>query len=180
VTGPVGFRESCIRFVTRMHNTPALLLDRHLDVLAVSPLAATIAPEIERGVNLARVGVIAADRVGPPMDERTSSDLAALLRDGISRFHEDSRFVTIVGELVATSSSFSRAWAESKRGPFFGRWDRTDDAIEPLRLDCVRLQLDAEPDLTLVLACARDDESAQRLALLSDDRRRRGDRDDPA
>lgn len=143
-----------------------MLLDRHLDVLAASPLARAVEPGLTLGANIVRLGVLASDRLGPPVSGVWSTELAGLLRDSVGRFEEDERFVAVVGELVATSRGFAYAWAEDDPGQRNGSIEVEHDVVGAIRLDWVRLPLEDTGGATLVLARGADDTSSRRLRRL--------------
>lgn len=165
--GPSRTAESVLRFVDDWDEVPALLLDRHLDVLGASRLALAIVQDLEVGANLARLGVAAAATMGADDAARTCSDVAALLRDALAASAEDDRFVALVGELVATSRGFATAWAESRGGRRSGRVRLPHPAVGVLRLDYLRVPVDGAGGAVLLLARSDDSATVDRLRRLS-------------
>lgn len=164
--GSRAMRAPVRRFVDALDGVAALLLDRHLDVLAASPLARAIRPGLSEGANLVRLGVAAADRAAAADAAALLSELAALLRDAVARSPEDERFVALVGELVATNRGFSTAWAEARPGRSHGSVQVLHDVVGPLRLDYVRLPLEGVDGTALVLARPQDRRTADLLRVL--------------
>jgi len=170
MTGSAGSdrsTQSVVRFVEEWDEVPALLLDRHLDVLSASRLALAIVQDLAVGANLARLGVAAAGAMRADDAARTCSDLAALLRDALTASAEDERFVALIGELVATSRGFAIAWAESRGGLRADRVRVHHPAAGALRLDYLRVPLDGCSGAVLVLARSGDRATGDRLRRLS-------------
>lgn len=92
-------------------------------------------------------------------------DLAGLMREGLARFQEDDRYVALIGELVATSRGFARAW-DGDQGPRrVGDLELQHEVAGLLRLEYVRLPVEGTV-ATLVLARPSDEETGDRLHLL--------------
>jgi hypothetical protein len=153
------------RFVDGMEGVPAVLLDRHLDVIAASPLALAIHPGLSAGANMVSLGVLAADRSAAEAAAAAHSELAALLRDAVARSATDDRFVALIGELVATNRGFSTAWAESRPGRSRGHV-QVQHALGPLRLEYVRLPIEGADGTALVLARPSEEATGDRLRRL--------------
>lgn len=158
--------EPVRRFVDVWDEVPALLLDRHLEVLAASPLARAVHGDVAVGANLARIGVAAAGTMRPSDAVRTFSALAALLRDAIDDSAEDERFVAVIGELVATSRGFATAWAETRAGAQAGEVRLQHMTVGALRLMYLRVPVDVVPGGAIVLARAADPGTSARLSRL--------------
>lgn len=152
------------RFVEQVPDLPAVLLDRHLDVLAASPLARAIEPGLIKGANVVRIGVVAIDRGARSIESHV--DLAGLMREGLARFQEDERYVAVIGELVATSLGFARAWDGDQRPRRAGVLELHHEFAGPLRLEYLRLPLEGTIGATLVLARPSDRETEDRLRFL--------------
>lgn len=167
MTGPDdvhGALGSIRLFVDQMPGLPAVLLDRHLDVLAASALARAIEPGLTTGANIVRIGVVANDRGAGSIGSHV--DLAGLMREGLARFQVDERYVALIGELVATSSGFARAWDGDQRPRRVGVLALQHEVAGVLRLEYVRLRVEGTVGATLVLARPSDEETADRLRLL--------------
>ncbi|MFB2554152.1 MmyB family transcriptional regulator [Herbiconiux liangxiaofengii] len=91
----------------------AVLVDRHLQVLASNALARALSPGFQEGMNLARYTFLSSE---VPRDrdcwDAAAAQVAGMLRESIDQHAVDQSFVGIVGELAATSQEFSDAWAE--------------------------------------------------------------------
>jgi hypothetical protein len=158
VPEPVG------RFVNLLPAVPAVLLDRHFDVLAASRLARAVEPRLTDGENVVRLGVLAVD--GGAQQPGIHAELAGLLRDSVDRYSEDDRYIAIIGELVATSRGFAQAWAEEPNGRPSGTVELALGATGPMRLIYVHLPLEGVDGQSLLLGRAADPESRYRLEQL--------------
>jgi hypothetical protein len=104
-------------------DTPALIFDRHLDVVASNRIAVALAPGFSVGANLARFTFL-NDAVDTEVDDGPikRAQVAAILRDSLGRHVEDGDFLDLVGELALGSENFSRSWADTEslenRGEF--------------------------------------------------------------
>lgn len=150
---PASTRGAAEQLVDGLDQGVALLIDRHLDVLAASAAARAMCPGLSEGANVVRLGVLAVDRGAHRDAGATHSDLAALLREAITTSSEDDRFVEIVGELVATSRGFAVAWAESRGARTSGRV-RLDTASGTFSLAYLRIPLAGDDRTVLLLAQA--------------------------
>lgn len=105
--------ESLRARVDSVEGVPALVRDRHLTVLASNSLARAISPAFVEGVNLARFAFVdSADHAGANGWNAATTQIAAMLRESLDNHQVDELFRRIVGELSATSATFSEAWAE--------------------------------------------------------------------
>ncbi|QHC67826.1 hypothetical protein GSU68_15450 [Rathayibacter sp. VKM Ac-2759] len=105
-------RDRARALLTPWAHQPAVVLDRHLEVLSATPLARALSPCLLEGVNIARFTFL---------DPRAQQDRAcwreaagqvtALLSDSLDRHDADRGFRSIVGELSARSPGFATAWA---------------------------------------------------------------------
>jgi hypothetical protein len=147
---------------------PAVLLDRHLRVLAATRLARALSPGFRPGVNLVRFTFLdAAGRQDSPSWRAAADQIAALLRESLDRHEGDRGFPAVVGELSATSAAFARSWAGGAPAASSGSVDLPDTAVGRLSLG-YRLTRLPDDDSTLVLfepldATAR--EALRRLAV---------------
>nr|WP_281372941.1 hypothetical protein [Kineococcus aurantiacus] len=101
-----------------LHEVPAVLRSRHLDVLASNQLARRLTAAFEPGVNVARFAFL--NPIVPDLtpDWVTFTRLVAeTLRASLERHREDARFRALVGELAARSDDFNRAWAGPRPEP---------------------------------------------------------------
>lgn len=99
--------------VDSLEHVPALVRDRHLTVLASNALARALSPGFAEGVNLARYAFIdSAAHAGAHGWDAATSQIAAMLRESLDHHQVDDTFRRIIGELSATSATFSEAWAD--------------------------------------------------------------------
>ena len=147
---------------------PAVVFDRHLDVVAANPVAGAVSASFTVGVNLARFTFL-----NPMVEETTEAwSLAAALtastlRTSLERFGEDRRFRTLLGDLMAHSAAFAERWA----APPIAAQPRgtvvfTNPLVGVLHLGYEQLQRGVDDDLTVILWAAADPESTERLSRL--------------
>jgi hypothetical protein len=83
-------------------HTPAVLVDRHLNVLVSNPLARALSDSFIETTNLAQFTFLHPDVVRDAACwDDTAVQVAALLRDSLDQHDEDRAFLSIVGELAA-------------------------------------------------------------------------------
>ncbi|WP_336723666.1 hypothetical protein [Cellulosimicrobium cellulans] len=112
------------QLVTTWHATPALAVDRYLDVRAANALASETLG-LRTGVNLARLLYLEPGTLlGGVSNLELRQAVAGALREAVERYGPDARFESVVGELLALSPTF---------GTDFERWP----ASRPIgRLKC--------------------------------------------
>jgi transcriptional regulator with XRE-family HTH domain len=105
--------EGIVALLASWPATPALVHGRLMDVLAVNPLAHTLAPIYTPGVNLVR-----ATFLDPGVRElygsgwlKTAQSVVAHLRTQVGAQPADPRLEQLVGELSVRSEEFRRLWA---------------------------------------------------------------------
>jgi transcriptional regulator with XRE-family HTH domain len=146
-----------------MDRSPAYLLGRRMDVLAMNPLARLVfeglepvrpgsAPERLAVPNLARFVVLAesAKTLFPDWLE-VARNAAAYLRLEGGRYPEDSQLAALVGELTLKSDVFRQLWAQypvADRG--HGTKRLSHSLAGPLTLAYETLRSPDEPDQLLV------------------------------
>nr|WP_240896668.1 hypothetical protein [Kineococcus vitellinus] len=104
--------------VDSLHELPAVLRTRHLDVLASNALARRLSAAFQPGVNLARFAFL--NPVVPTFTgdwDQVARVVASSLRTSLQTHLEDPGFRSLVGELAARSDDFGRAWAQSSLPP---------------------------------------------------------------
>ncbi|NQX10593.1 helix-turn-helix domain-containing protein [Microbacteriaceae bacterium VKM Ac-2855] len=106
-----------LQLLGRMSDVPAYVSDRHLDILAVNPLAAALAPGyLIPGTNLLQAVFDEAEQAHSSSDWReTAQRLVAALRHGAEP--ADLRLQEIVESLSAQSVEFHRMWAQHDARP---------------------------------------------------------------
>ncbi|NQX05942.1 hypothetical protein HQQ82_14085 [Rathayibacter sp. VKM Ac-2856] len=151
---------------------PAVLLDRHLTVLAATGPARALSPAFRTGTNLARYTFLdTLDQQESPSWQVAADQITAMLRDSLDRHEGDRGFLAVVGELSATSSAFAHSWAGGARAATSGSVDLPATAAGPLRLryrlSRIPPAADDDDERTLLLfepADATSREALERLA----------------
>jgi transcriptional regulator with XRE-family HTH domain len=93
-------------------NTPALVLGRHMDVLAANALASALSPVFTPGVNLVRAVFLDPELRNFVRDwEGIAYSAVARLRALVGPDVEDPRLAELVSELSVRSDEFRRLWA---------------------------------------------------------------------
>jgi transcriptional regulator with XRE-family HTH domain len=156
---------------TSWANTPAVVLNRYMDVLTANPLAIALSPSNQPGTNAIRSAFL---------DPRTRSlylnwgemtiRAVASLRALIGPDSSDPRIVELVNELSADSETFRRLWARhdvSPRGAGASQMDHPQ--VGRLELRYERLLLAGTDGQLLVVHHADPGSpSAQKLDQLAD------------
>ncbi|MBF6351265.1 MULTISPECIES: helix-turn-helix transcriptional regulator [Nocardia] len=109
---PERVSPGLLRLLDAWSHTPALVLGRHLDVLAANPLAAAVNACSVPGVNQVRMVFLdpRAREVFPNWS-RIAADTVASLRATAGTDLDDPRLTELVGELSLKSDEFRRLWA---------------------------------------------------------------------
>jgi transcriptional regulator with XRE-family HTH domain len=162
---PAGILE----LLDSLHDTPAYVYGRYMDVLAANPLATALLPYYRVGVNLVR-----ASFLDPQIDEthdrdRVTEASVAALRALTGPDVDDPRLEELVGELSVRSERFRRLWARHDVKPKrSGRSQIDHPQVGPLDLGYEKLPITDTDRLTLVLYHAEPgSKSAQALILLT-------------
>jgi transcriptional regulator with XRE-family HTH domain len=162
---PAGILE----LLGSLHETPAYVYGRYLDVLAANPLATALVPYYRVGVNLVR-----ASFLDPQIDETHDRDRAtktavAALRALTGPDVDDPQLEELVGELSVRSERFRRLWARHDVRPKrSGRSQIDHPQVGKLDLGYEKLPIADADRLTLVLYHAEpNSRSAQALSLLA-------------
>jgi transcriptional regulator with XRE-family HTH domain len=169
--GGAAVRPTLLRLMDGWLNTPALILDRRLDVLAGNRLGrALFATMLERGeTNLVRFAFLhpAARQFYPDWERVARSGLGAL-RAGIGDLADDPRLSELVGELSLRSPDFRRMWARHDvRGKAHEAKRFRHPQVGELTLTYDSLTVDGAADQQLVVYQAEAGSAAeQALALL--------------
>ncbi|MGX1809359.1 helix-turn-helix transcriptional regulator [Nocardia sp. NPDC055321] len=109
---PEKVAAGLLRLMESWPHTPAVVLGRHLDVLAANPLAAILNACSVPGVNQVRMVFLdpQAREVYPDWPV-IAADTVASLRATAGDDLDDPRLVELVGELSLRSADFRRLWA---------------------------------------------------------------------
>jgi transcriptional regulator with XRE-family HTH domain len=160
--------ESIRRLVSSIA-LPAFVESRHFDVLLGNDLARAVNPNLRIGENrMLAMFLDPAEQALCPSYEQAMAYMVASFRQSIGTDTDDPRFVQVVGELSLASDRFRRLWA---RHDVHTREGALTVAQHPevgeLALFKERLVVEGADDLVLVMFHPADDETADRLALLS-------------
>ncbi|MGV9938669.1 helix-turn-helix transcriptional regulator [Streptomyces sp. NPDC003401] len=166
---PVGPR--LLRLMDGWHHTPALVLDRRLDVLAGNRLGrALFAGMLDQGeTNLVRFIFLNRDaRDFYPDWERVARSGLAALRAGSGDLADDPRLTELVGELSLKSAEFRTLWARHDvRGKAHEAKTFHHHQVGELTLAYDSFTVDSAPGQQLVVYQAEPGSaSRQALALL--------------
>jgi transcriptional regulator with XRE-family HTH domain len=100
------------RLIGTWRTTPAVVHDRHIDILVANPLARMLSPAFRPGANALRALFLDPEMRDLYDDwEEAASTAVARLRTLVGRDVEDPRFCELAGELSARSDDFRRMWA---------------------------------------------------------------------
>ena len=146
---------------------PALVHDRHLNVVAANPIARNLVM-VEPGDNLVRLTYLhpelRRDHDGWP-DIR--DDVAQALKDSLDRHDEDGEFLNIVGELASTSQQFAEAWAHLQPARSWGTHRHVHRIVGEMWLTFQRLLIPDDRENVVVAWRPADLDSADSLARLA-------------
>ena len=93
-------------------NVPAIVFNKHSDVLAANPLARQLSPDMRPGVNRLRLLFLDPEVRGyHPGWERYTADVVAHLRAQAGTNSDDERLHALIGELSLRSDRFRQLWA---------------------------------------------------------------------
>jgi transcriptional regulator with XRE-family HTH domain len=112
------------RLIGTWRYTPAVVHDRHLDILVANPLAIALTPAFRPGANAVRELFLHTEFRELYDDwETAASNAVARLRTLIGRDLDDPRFSQLAAELSERSEDFRRMWARQDiqatgAGPF--------------------------------------------------------------
>ena len=93
-------------------HTPAVILGRHMDVLASNPLATALHGGWETSSNMVRLVFLDPEaRERYPDWEEVAGNTVAVLRGLVGPDLDDPRLTELIGELSLKSEDFRRLWA---------------------------------------------------------------------
>ncbi|WP_284434802.1 helix-turn-helix transcriptional regulator [Streptomyces sp. TUS-ST3] len=148
------------RILDELKATPALVLGRHLDILAWNPLAAALLTDFDRVPekkrNYARLLFTDPAFREPYLDWRTNArTCVAHLRLEAARRPGDPRLAALVGELSVADADFRQWWAgRQMTGLRMGTKRLRHPLVGDLTLDWDRLTCTADPAQKLVISTA--------------------------
>ncbi|WP_155386163.1 helix-turn-helix domain-containing protein [Catellatospora paridis] len=155
-------------------DTPALVLGRHLDVLAWNPLAAALItdfgalpPEHRNYIRLAFLDPQV--RSGFADWESVAHNCVAFLRMNAARHPDDPRLATLVGELSLRDPDFRRWWSSHQvAGRMFGTKTFQHPIAGRITLDWQMFASAEDPDqMLMILTAPRDTPAHQALRFLA-------------
>jgi transcriptional regulator with XRE-family HTH domain len=107
-TAPEGIRK----LIASLHERPALVLGRYMDILAVNPLATALYPYCVEGANVIRTAFLDPRvREIEPDWEQTAENAVLTLRASVGPDVDDQRVDELVSELSLSSERFRELWA---------------------------------------------------------------------
>src|SRR3954454_15179021 len=105
-------RASIERLIGTWRTTPAVVHDRHLDIVAANAVAIALTPAFRPGVNAVRALFMEPEFRGLYGDwEDAARTAVARLRRLVGREVDDPRLCELASELSARSADFRRMWA---------------------------------------------------------------------
>jgi transcriptional regulator with XRE-family HTH domain len=151
-----------VRLLGQLHDHPAFVLGRRMDVLAWNPLAAALLGDFSRleprRRNMARLVFLDEETIALyPEWERVARETVAFLRRDSARDLEDPQLAELIGELSLKSESFRRWWNSREvrdkasgtkrfRHPVVGELELTYETLLPAgALDQALVMYTAEP-----------------------------------
>jgi transcriptional regulator with XRE-family HTH domain len=163
---PAGIRQ----LIESWSHTPAYVMGRYMDVIAVNPLATALAPYYLVGENIVRAAFLdtrVLDMYGDweMVTESTVAGLRALVGPDV----DDPRLNELVGELSVRSERFRQLWARHDARPKRSGTSRIEHPqVGPLELSYEKLPIPDTDRQTLVVYHAEPgSRSAQGLLLLA-------------
>jgi len=100
------------RLIGTWRTTPAVVHDRHLDILAANAVAIALTPAFRPGVNAVRALFMEPELRGAYGDwEDAARTAVARLRTLVGREVDDPRLCELASELADRSADFRRMWA---------------------------------------------------------------------
>jgi transcriptional regulator with XRE-family HTH domain len=163
-------RPGVERLLAAWSHTPALIIGRRMDILAVNPLVTVLNPVCRVGTNMVR-----ATFLDPQMREiyadydKNAADTVASLRASVGADLDDPDLIELVGELSLKSERFRKLWARHEvRDKADGDKRFVHPLVGPLDLRYETFAVNgADGQLLLVYHAEPGSPSARALALLS-------------
>ncbi|MCS6558569.1 hypothetical protein NYQ31_09175 [Curtobacterium flaccumfaciens] len=166
--GAVERRTKLGQLIGPWKNVPALVYDRHLDVVVANDLAGAVQESFRVGANLARATFLEANLDSSLGDVNQKRDqVAAELREAVAEQGEDDGYVSLVGELAALSDAFAEAWAGDVQPASDGVFRFNNQLVGTLGLAYHRFRVTGPDADTLLVWRGADAESTERLAALA-------------
>jgi transcriptional regulator with XRE-family HTH domain len=160
---------SVLSLIEAWTQTPAVVVGRHLDILAHNRLAGALNPCCSTGQNNVRLMFLNPDvREFYPDWESVARDTVASLRASAGADLDHPRLTELVGELTLKSEHFARLWARHDvRAKVAGTKRMNHPLVGELTLAYETLAVNGSPGLNVVVYHATaGSTSAEALALL--------------
>ncbi|MGK4579184.1 helix-turn-helix transcriptional regulator [Kitasatospora sp. HPMI-4] len=155
------------QLLATMHDIPAMVLNRRMDVLAWNRAATALLTDFDALAaeerNLIRLTFLDdAYRALYADWPRAARECVAVLRMEAGRHPEDSELVALIGELSTRDPDFRTWWADHRvRGPRQLTKTYLHPLAGPLTLDVQQFTVDTQPDQQLVAYTAPADSPTQ-------------------
>lgn len=165
---PERVTPSLLRLMRTWSDTPALVLGRHMDVLAATPLAVALNSCSAPGVNQVRMVFLdpEARNIFPDWP-KIAAETVAGLRVSAGTDLDDPRLTELVGELSLKSEDFRRLWAEHEvRAKTAGQKRFTHPLVGELALSYETFTVNGAPGQTLVIYHAEPGSDAEQSLVL--------------
>ncbi|HWS35909.1 MAG TPA: helix-turn-helix transcriptional regulator [Actinoplanes sp.] len=170
---PETVPDSTRRMLRALH-TPAVVLGRHLDVLAWNPMAETLLgspadypPERLNMLLLMFEDTLTGDRSCPDW-ERQALEYIGMMRAAVAADPTHPRATTIVGELSIRSADFRRLWSRHDvRESVSGTKTFRVPGVGDIALDWDTYPLPGNPGPVMLVYTAAPGRDADRLRLLA-------------
>ena len=166
---PERVAPGLLRLIDSWTSTPALVLGRHLDVLAANPLATAVNSCLAQGVNMVRAMFLDPQARACYADWLSiAADTVASLRPTAGTDLDDPRLTELVGEMTLKSEDFRRLWARHDvRAKTAGVKHFRNPLVGDLTLSYETFAVNGAPGQFLIAYHAERDSADERtLALL--------------
>jgi transcriptional regulator with XRE-family HTH domain len=163
-------RPELLRVLDLVGDTPALIMNHRLDVLAGNRLAGLLYGLPTQGLNTARhIFLVEAERGLYGDWENCTLDVVGHLRLAAGKYPEDPRLASLIGELAMGSERFRRLWARADvRARTHGRKRYRHPLVGLLELHQENFALSDGSGMELVVLSAASGSPAEdRLRLLA-------------
>ncbi|ESZ99903.1 hypothetical protein ThrDRAFT_04462 [Frankia casuarinae] len=149
-------RPELARVLDLVPDTPALIMNHQLDVLAGNRLAGLLYGRPMPGLNTARHIFLEEAERGLYADwENCTLDVVGHLRLAAGKYPEDSRLASLIGELAMGSERFRRLWARADvRARMHGRKAYRHPLVGTLELHQENVALPDESGMELLVLSA--------------------------
>lgn len=148
-------------------NVPALVYDRHLNVVVSNELAGIVQSTFRVGSNLARAAFLNEQLDHTLGDVAVKhARVAAELREALETQGEDAAYIRLIGELASLSDDFAQSWADVTGDAPDGVFRFKHDRIGAFDLAYHRFRVPGSEGDTLLVWRGADPRSIEALATL--------------